>query len=81
MGRLTAVLLVSCALTSLLPALASASSGTVGYTFEKRRIDARDAPHLTRRQSKTVSVGITNELILYFINVTVRTPRLVCSLW
>lgn len=56
------------------PAIAAPEPGTVGFTFEKRRIPARNAPRLSRRQSKTVSAALDNEILLYLINVTVGTP-------
>ncbi|KIX07211.1 uncharacterized protein Z518_01864 [Rhinocladiella mackenziei CBS 650.93] len=48
--------------------------GTVGFNFERRRMNAQDVPHLSRRQSNTIAAGLTNEILLYFINVTVGTP-------
>ncbi|RMZ84158.1 hypothetical protein DV738_g787, partial [Chaetothyriales sp. CBS 135597] len=56
------------------PATLAASPGTVGFTFERRRTSAQDAPSLVRRQSNTVLSGLSNELMLYLINVTVGTP-------
>jgi hypothetical protein len=51
----------------------------VGFNFEKRRVDAREAPHL-RRRANTVTASLTNEILLYFINVTVGTPGQAFSL-
>jgi len=46
----------------------------VGFQFERRRVDAEEVPHLRKRASGTVLGSLTNEYILYFINVTVGTP-------
>lgn len=63
-----------------------AASGVIGFDFTKTRISARDAPnlearypHLARR-ANTVQADITNELLLYLINVTVGTPPQALSL-
>ncbi|KAH0845359.1 putative aspartic-type endopeptidase OPSB [Fonsecaea pedrosoi] len=73
MGKFAAAALgAATLLASILPV--TAASGTVGFTFEKRRVLAQDAPHLTRRQSKTIKAGLDNEILLYFINCTVGTP-------
>jgi hypothetical protein len=70
---LTAVAVLSCALSA-------AASGVVGFDFTKTRMNARDLPNLdTRyphiaRRASTVQTDITNELLLYFINITVGTP-------
>lgn len=76
MARLAAAFLaLSSLLACLLPTVtATAAPGTVAFNFEKRRISAKDAPHLARRQSKSLSVNLDNEILLYFINVTVGTP-------
>jgi len=75
MGRLIGALLgAACLLASVAPAIATAAPGVVGFNFEKRRINAQDAPRLSRRQSKTVGATLANEVLLYFINVTVGTP-------
>lgn len=61
-------------------AFSVAASGVVAFDFTKTRMNARDLPSLgTRypniaRRANTVQSGITNELLLYFINVTVGTP-------
>ena len=47
---------------------------TIGFQFEKRKVDANTFPGLRRRQSGTVLAGLDNELSLYLINVTVGTP-------
>jgi hypothetical protein len=54
--------------------LATPQPGTVGMKFQKRRVDASEAPGLRRRASNTVLVGIDNEILLYFLNITVGTP-------
>ena len=76
MARLCTALLAGTAiLSSVLPAVAVPEPNTVGFSFNKRRVDAKDAPHLARRQtSGTVQAGLNNELVLYLINVTVGTP-------
>jgi len=76
MGRFVAAAFGAAALlSSIAPAIAAPEPGTVGFTFEKKRMSEKDAPHrLTRRQSKTISVGLDNEILLYFINCTVGTP-------
>ncbi|KAK5064494.1 hypothetical protein LTR84_000327 [Exophiala bonariae] len=75
MPPITKLLLATAALlTSFSSVTASPNPGTVGFNFERRRVNAEEAPHLSRRQSKTVLAGLTNEYILYFINVTVGTP-------
>ena len=75
MGRVAgAVLGAACLLASIVPTIATATPGVVGFNFEKRRMDAQDAPRLSKRQSKTIAAGLTNEILLYFINVTVGTP-------
>lgn len=73
-GIIRALLAVAAIFTSIAPVTASASPGTVGFTFERRRVNAEEVPHLRKRQSKTVHASLTNEYILYFINVTVGTP-------
>lgn len=81
MSTITRLLLATAALlASLAPTAASPNPGTVGFNFERRRVNAEEAPHLSRRQSKTVLAGLTNEYILYFINVTVGTPGQAFSL-
>ena len=56
------------------------ASGVLGYDFTKTRINARDLPNLesryphVARRASTFQFDITNELLLYFINVTVGTP-------
>jgi hypothetical protein len=61
-------------------AFSVAASGVLGYDFTKIRVDARDVPHLYSkyphivRRANTVQADITNELLLYFINITVGTP-------
>lgn len=76
MGKFFATALGAASLlASIAPVIATPEPGTVGFTFEKKRFAAEDAPRrLTRRQSNTISVGLTNEILLYFINVTVGTP-------
>ncbi|KAJ9637937.1 uncharacterized protein PV06_04520 [Exophiala oligosperma] len=75
MGKLLgAALGAATLLASIAPAVGSATPGVVGFNFEKRRINAQEAPHLARRQSNTVTAALTNEILLYFINVTVGTP-------
>ena len=76
MGRFAAAALGAASLlVSIVPVIADPEAGTVGFRFEKKRMAAADAPHrLTRRQSKTISVGLDNEILLYFINCTVGTP-------
>lgn len=61
-------------LAAIAPVVGDASPGVVGFNFEKRRVDASTAPHLSKRQSKTVTAAVANEVQLYFINVTVGTP-------
>ncbi|KIW88845.1 uncharacterized protein Z519_10329 [Cladophialophora bantiana CBS 173.52] len=73
MGKFATTALGAAALLASI-APATAASGTVGFTFEKRRVPAQDAPHLSRRQSKTIKAGLDNEILLYFINCTVGTP-------
>jgi hypothetical protein len=73
MGKFTIALGAAALFASIAPALAAPEPGTIGFTFEKKRMAAADAPHrLTRRQ--TISVGLDNEILLYFINCTVGTP-------
>jgi hypothetical protein len=75
MPAITRLLLAIAGLfASIAPVTASPNPGTVGFNFERRRVNAEDAPHVIKRQSKTVHASLTNELILYFINVTVGTP-------
>lgn len=75
MPTIASLLLATAAiLVSIVPTTATSSPGTVGYNFERRRVNAEQVPHLSRRQSKTVLASLTNEYILYFINVTVGTP-------
>ncbi|KAK5454321.1 hypothetical protein LTS15_006321 [Exophiala xenobiotica] len=75
MGKLVGTALTAaCLLASVAPAVGTATPGVVGFNFEKRRVDAREAPHLARRQSNTVTAALTNEILLYFINVTAGTP-------
>ncbi|OQU95046.1 hypothetical protein CLAIMM_01312 [Cladophialophora immunda] len=75
MGKFAAAALGAAALlASVAPVTAAPGAGTLGFTFEKRRVLAQDAPHLTRRQSKTIKAGLDNEILLYFINCTVGTP-------
>ena len=75
MARITALVLTAASILSCLsPVLAVAEPGTLAVNFEKRRVNARDAPHLARRQSKTVTATLANEVLLYFINVTIGTP-------
>ncbi|KIY02673.1 uncharacterized protein Z520_01138 [Fonsecaea multimorphosa CBS 102226] len=73
MGKFAAAALGAAALLASL-APVTATPGTVGFTFEKRRVAAQDAPHLSRRQTKTIKAGLDNEILLYFINCTVGTP-------
>jgi Eukaryotic aspartyl protease len=57
-----------------------AASNVVAFDFIKTRVNARDIPHLDARyphlarRANTVQADITNELLLYLINVTVGTP-------
>lgn len=75
MGRLIgAALAAAWLLASVSPAIGTSAPGTVGFSFEKRRVSAHDFPHLSRRQADTVSVPLDNEILLYLINVTVGTP-------
>ncbi|EHY58348.1 hypothetical protein HRR83_007287 [Exophiala dermatitidis] len=74
-GLIAAVLGAAWLLSSVSSVVGTAAPGTVGYTFEKRRVKAQDYPHLARRQSsKTVQASLDNEILLYLINVTVGTP-------
>ena len=56
------------------------ASGVLGYGFTKTRVNARDVAHLYPRyprlvgRANTVQADITNEVLLYFINITVGTP-------
>ena len=75
MARITALVLAAASILSCLsPVLAVPEPGTLAVNFEKRKVNARDAPHLARRQSKTVTATLANEVLLYFINVTIGTP-------
>ncbi|RMZ85788.1 hypothetical protein DV737_g349, partial [Chaetothyriales sp. CBS 132003] len=75
MARFTAAVLAASALLAWLPAtLAAAPPGTIGFTFDKRRVSGQEARALGRRESKTVLSALSNELLLYLINVTVGTP-------
>ena len=75
MGKSTGFLLVATGLLSSIHSTwASPAPGVVGYNFERRLVDVSKAPHLARRQSGTVLSSLTNEILLYFINVTVGTP-------
>ena len=75
MARLAALLAVTAILSFLTPLLAVPEPNTVGFSFSKRKVDAREAPHLARRQTKgTVQAGLDNGIVLYLINVTVGTP-------
>ncbi|KIW11577.1 hypothetical protein PV08_10878 [Exophiala spinifera] len=75
MGKLLgAALGAATLLASIAPVVGAATPGVVGFNFEKRRVKAEEAPHLVRRQSGTVTATLTNEILLYFINVTVGTP-------
>lgn len=75
MGKfIGAVLGATCLLASIAPAVATDTPGVLGFNFEKRRVNAEEAPRLSRRQSKTVNAVLANEVLLYFINVTVGTP-------
>lgn len=48
---------------------------TIGFQFTKQRVNIENAsPRLRRRQSNTVLAGLSNELSLYLINITVGTP-------
>ncbi|RMZ88014.1 hypothetical protein DV736_g4756, partial [Chaetothyriales sp. CBS 134916] len=81
MARFATVVLAASALLAGLPAtLAAAQPGTIGFSFDRKRVSARDAPSLVRRQSKTVLSALSNELMLYLINVTVGTPPQAFSL-
>jgi hypothetical protein len=73
MGKVAAVLGVAALLASVAPAFAAPEPGTIGFQFEKRRVAAKDAPNKLRRR-QTISVGLDNEILLYFINCTVGTP-------
>lgn len=76
--------LTTAALLSL--AASVAASNVVGFEFTKIRVNYRDVPHLEprhphfSRRSDTVQATITNELLLYLINVTVGTPPQAISL-
>ncbi|EXJ95622.1 hypothetical protein A1O1_00744 [Capronia coronata CBS 617.96] len=75
MGELIgAVIGAAWLLASISPVIATPGPGTVGFNFEKRRVSAHEYPRLSRRQSKTVSAALDNEILLYLINVTVGTP-------
>lgn len=75
MGRFTGSLLAAASfLSSIHSTQANPAPGVVGYNFERRLIDVSQAPYLARRQSGTVLSSLTNEILLYFINVTVGTP-------
>jgi hypothetical protein len=74
-------LTVVLAATFLLPTtLAVPETGTFGLKFERRSVNAEEYPHLRRRQSNTVQAGLSNEISLYLINVTVGTPAQSLSL-
>ncbi|OCT47593.1 putative aspartic-type endopeptidase OPSB [Cladophialophora carrionii] len=73
MGKFTLALGAAALFASIAPVIAAPEPATIGFKFEKKRVAAADAPHrLTRRQ--TISVGLDNEILLYFINCTVGTP-------
>jgi len=57
-------------------ALAKPGAGPLSFKFEKRKapIAAGSISELYKRQSGTVTSQITNEQLLYLINVTVGTP-------
>ncbi|KAI1608985.1 aspartic-type endopeptidase [Exophiala viscosa] len=81
MGKFIGAALGAAALlAAIAPAVGTATPGVVGYNFEKRRVDASEAPHRLRRRSNTVTATLTNEVLLYFINVTVGTPGQAFSL-
>ena len=71
MTKSTSVLLAVGALLALTYSVTAAVSapGVVGLDFHKKRVRAEEVHPLPRRQSKTVQSAISNELLLYFINV------------
>jgi len=77
MHTTTTLLAASCLLSLFTPTLAAPSGpGVLGFDFEKRFVPARQVPgHSSlQRRAKTVNAELTNELLLYFINVTIGTP-------
>jgi len=78
MGRFAAALGAVSLLASIVPVIAAPEPGTVGFTFEKKRMAAKDAPHRLNR--RTITAGLDNEILLYFINCTVGTPPQAFSL-
>jgi len=71
MTKSTSVLLAVGALLALTYSATAAVSAprVVGLDFHKKRVRAEEAHPLSRRQAKTVPSAISNELLLYFINV------------
>ncbi|KAK4936629.1 hypothetical protein LTR10_022552 [Elasticomyces elasticus] len=75
MGKfIGAVLGAAALLSAIAPAVGTATPGVVGYNFEKRRVAASTAPQRLGRRANTITATLTNEVLLYFINVTVGTP-------
>lgn len=78
MVRLSSTLAAAAAALSIALPLVSADADdkTVKYTFQRRKVNAQDPEFtsLVKRQSKTINAGLSNELLLYLINVTVGTP-------
>src|SRR5271155_2942876 len=70
MTRLSSAL----AVIAFLPSLISADPKVLGFDFYKGMVDARDVPSRLVRRQNTVNADLTNEVLLYFINVTVGTP-------
>lgn len=74
MARLTPIA-TALSILSLLPTVwTTPGPDTVGMTLHKRKVNSAEVPHLRRRQSNTVLAGLSNEISLYLINVTVGTP-------
>jgi Eukaryotic aspartyl protease len=71
MVRLSPALL---AVTAFFPSLISADPKVLGFDFYKGMVDARDVPSRLVRRQNVVNADLTNEVLLYFINVTVGTP-------
>lgn len=78
MGKIAAALGAVSLLASIAPAFAAPEPGTVGFSFEKKRVAAADAPR--RLSRRTITAGLDNEILLYFINCTVGTPPQAFSL-